>query len=161
MPYHTICSRVLRKKSHKKTKKTLHISLRNALLAIINNISVFAKLWTIFTEILEHQYFETITLHRSVTRQAWINVFLTRYTTSLCRSPTLSWYSNFFFSSCFFCLILKVEFNLPKQRNQWHFIFKTESLCSCLCFLNDHTLLWRKKVIFLSFFFLLALVCVC
>lgn len=77
LPYHTICSRVLRKKSHKKTKKTLHISLRNALLAIINNISVFAKLWTIFTEILEHQYFETITLHRSVTRQAWINVFLT------------------------------------------------------------------------------------
>lgn len=143
-----------------KTKKTLHISLRNALLAIINNISVFAKLWTIFTEILEHQYFETITLHRSVTRQAWINVFLTTQLASA-DHPLYLDMQTFFFSSCFFCLILKVEFNLPKQRNQWHFIFKTESLCSCLCFLNDHTLLWRKKVIFLSFFFLLALVCVC
>lgn len=67
---------------------------------------------------------------------------------------------TFFFLLAFFCLILKVEFNLPKQRNQWHFIFKTESLCSCLCFLNDHTLLWRKKVIFLSFFFFVGFVCV-
>lgn len=90
--------------------------------------------------------------------QAGMNKCFFNYTTRLSRSPTLSWYANFFFSSCFFCLILKVEFDLPKQRNQWHFIFKTESLCSCLCFLNDHTLLWRKKVIFYLFFFFLALV---
>lgn len=141
MPYHTICSRVLRKKSGK-NKKTLHISLRNALLAIINNVSVFAKLWTIFTEILEHQYFETITLHRSVTRQAWINVFLTIQLASADHPLYLD-------MQTFFFLLNDISYS------------KQNLFAAVFVFWMIIRYSGGKRLFFYHFFFLLALVCVC
>lgn len=142
-----------------KTKKTLHISLRNALLAIINNISVFAKLWTIFTEILEHQYFETITLHRSVTRQAWINVFLTIQLASADHPLYLD-------IQTFFFLLVFVEYsrlNLISQNKEINDILYSKRNLFAAVFVFWMIIRYSggKRLFFYHFFFLLALVCVC
>lgn len=142
-----------------KTKKTLHISLRNALLAIINNISVFAKLWTIFTEILEHQYFETITLHRSVTRQAWINVFLTTQLASADHPLYLD-------IQTFFFLLVFVEYsrlNLISQNKEINDILYSKRNLFAAVFVFWMIIRYSggKRLYFFYHFYFLALVCVC
>lgn len=143
-----------------KTKKTLHISLRNALLAIINNISVFAKLWTIFTEILEHQYFETITLHRSVTRQAWINVFLTIQLASA-DHPLYLDIQTFFFLLVFLFNTQGWIWSPKTKKSMTFYIQNGISLQLSLFFEWSYVTLEEKGYFFIIFFVLLALVCVC